>query len=251
MIYMILLDNLSKRFEDLWAVKNLSLEIKSGEVIAFLGPNGAGKTTTIKMITGLLQPTTGRVIVEGYDIQKQPTEAKRKIGYIPDQPYLYDKLSGREFYYFLGELFGVKKEVVESMLLHYGNMFGLMPAIDKLIENYSHGMRQKLVISAALMHQPQALIVDEPMVGLDPQSARQVKQLFREQAKQNNMTVFLSTHTLSVAEEVADRIGIINLGELLFVGTKEELRSFAKREGSLEDLFLEITGNQTPIRSQE
>ncbi len=247
---MILLDNIAKRFDELWAVKHLEFEIHSGEVFAFLGPNGAGKTTTIKMITGLLRPTKGTVKVDEYDIQKEPVKAKSIIGYIPDQPYVYEKLSGREFFFFVGELFGMTKEKVEIAMQRFFDMFGLQPSIDKLVQNYSHGMRQKLVISAALMHEPKALIVDEPMVGLDPQSARQVKKIFREQAEQHDTSVFLSTHTLSVAEEVADRIGIINLGELLFVGTKEELRKHVHRDGTLEDLFLELTGEQTPTTTQ-
>lgn len=239
---MIKLENLSKQFEDIWAVKNINLEIKAGEVFAFLGPNGAGKTTTIKMIVGLLKPTEGKISVAGIDVQKDPFSAKKLIGYISDQPYLYEKLSGREFFYFYGELFGVPHNIIEEKLNYYFDLFGLLPVQDKLIENYSHGMRQKLSLSAALMHEPKVLIIDEPMVGLDPQSARLVKQIFRHQADKEN-SVFLSTHTLPVAEEVADRIGIINRGELLFVGTKDELRERVKKDGTLEDLFLELTAS--------
>jgi ABC-2 type transport system ATP-binding protein len=241
---MLSLEELTKQFEDLVAVNNLNLSIQAGEVFAFLGPNGAGKTTTIKMITGLLNPTKGRVVVGEFDVQKNPVDAKRLIGYIPDQPYVYEKLSGREFFYFIGELFNVPKDVVENKMKQYFDLFGLTPSMDKLVENYSHGMRQKLVISAALMHAPRLLVVDEPMVGLDPQSARQVKQIFRSQGRDHKTTVFLSTHTLSVAEEVADRIGIINHGNLLFVGTKEQLKEQLKRDGTLEDLFLELTGDK-------
>ena len=241
---MLVLEDLSKKFDDLWAVKKLNLTIEAGEVFAFLGPNGAGKTTTIKMIAGLLKPTTGRVIVGGFDVQKKPLEAKRIIGYIPDQPYIYEKLSGREFFYFIGELFNIPHADMEETMTTYFNLFGLTPSMDKLVENYSHGMRQKLVISAALMHKPRILVVDEPMVGLDPQSSRQVKQIFRNQGQNHKTTVFLSTHTLSVAEEVADRIGIIHKGELLFVGTKGGLKERVKRDGTLEDLFLGLTGDQ-------
>ncbi|MCX7766572.1 MAG: ABC transporter ATP-binding protein [Candidatus Sumerlaeia bacterium] len=241
-IPMIKLENLSKCFEDIWAVKNINLEIKSGEVFAFLGPNGAGKTTTIKLIVGLLKPTMGRVFVAGKDVQNEPFSAKRLIGYVSDQPYLYEKLSGREFFYFYGELFGVPNDKIEEKLNYYFNLFGLLTVQDKLIENYSHGMRQKLSLSTALMHEPKVLVIDEPMVGLDPQSARLVKQIFRSQADRGN-SVFLSTHTLSVAEEVADRIGIIHRGELLFVGTKDELRECVKKDGTLEDLFLELTAS--------
>ncbi len=242
---MILLEDLSKRFEDLWAVSHINLHIKTGEIFAFLGPNGAGKTTTIKMITGLLKPTTGRVVVDKYDVQKNPVEAKKIIGYIPDHPYVYEKLSGREFFNFIGDLFGIPGEIITEKRDYFFEMFGLTPVMDKLIQNYSHGMRQKLVISASLMHDPGVIVVDEPMVGLDPQSGRIVKKLFLNQTRQKEATVFLSTHTLSVAEEVADRIGIINLGKILFVGTKEELRVRLKKDGSLEDLFIEITGEKS------
>lgn len=240
---MIKIENLSKQFDGLWAVKNLNLEIQPGEIFAFLGPNGAGKTTTIKMIVGLLRPTTGRVIVCGFDVQQNPVEAKKLIGYVPDQPFLYEKLSGREFFYFIAELFGVPKSEAEKKMEYFFNLFGLTQDMDKLIENYSHGMRQKLVISSALMHDPKVIVIDEPMVGLDPQSARLVKSIFRQQTRNHGTTIFLSTHTLSVAEEVADRIGIIHHGELLFVGTKEQLREQLHKDGNLEDLFLELTSD--------
>ncbi|HRR32123.1 MAG TPA: ABC transporter ATP-binding protein [Candidatus Sumerlaeia bacterium] len=237
---LIRIENLTKNFEEVCAVKNLSLTIPAGEVFAFLGPNGAGKTTTIKAMTGLLRPTHGRAIIGGYDIQEQPFEAKRLIGYIPDHPYVYEKLSGVEFFRFIGDLFGVPRDIQEKRMEQYFQIFSLMDARDKLIENYSHGMRQKLVMSISLMHDPKALVIDEPMVGLDPQSMKIVKRLFRETAEKG-AAVFLSTHLLSVAEEVADRIGLIHKGQLIFLGTLEEMRRFARREGNLEDLFLELT----------
>ena len=237
---LIRIENLTKNFEEVCAVKNLSLTIPAGEVFAFLGPNGAGKTTTIKAMTGLLRPTQGRAIIGGYDIQEQPFEAKRLIGYIPDHPYVYEKLSGVEFFRFIGDLFGVPRDIQEKRMEQYFQIFSLMDARDKLIENYSHGMRQKLVMSISLMHDPKALVIDEPMVGLDPQSMKIVKRLFRETANKG-AAVFLSTHLLSVAEEVADRIGLIHKGQLIFLGTLEEMRRFARREGNLEDLFLELT----------
>jgi len=237
---LIRIENLTKNFEEVCAVKNLSLTIPAGEVFAFLGPNGAGKTTTIKAMTGLLRPTQGRAIIGGYDIQEQPFEAKRLIGYIPDHPYVYEKLSGVEFFRFIGDLFGVPRDIQEKRMEQYFQIFSLMDARDKLIENYSHGMRQKLVMSISLMHDPKALVIDEPMVGLDPQSMKIVKRLFRETAEKG-AAVFLSTHLLSVAEEVADRIGLIHKGQLIFLGTLEEMRRFARREGNLEDLFLELT----------
>jgi ABC-2 type transport system ATP-binding protein len=237
---MIHIENLTKRFEEVVAVKDLNLSISRGEIFAFLGPNGAGKTTTIKLLAGLLRPTSGRAVVGGCDIQRMPVEAKRLIGYIPDQPYLYEKLSGRDFFHFVGDLFEVPPSLQEERRNYFFSLFGLEEAADKLIESYSHGMRQKLVISAALMHEPKVLMVDEPLVGLDPQSSRLVKNLFR-QITDNGATVFLSTHTLSLAEETARRIGVIHRGELLFVGTLEEMRTAVKRDGNLEDLFLELT----------
>jgi len=228
---MIFIDNLTKCYEEVVAVRDLTLSIRAGEIFAFLGPNGAGKTTTIKVLTGLLRPTKGRAILCGFDIQKQPFEAKHLIGYIPDHPYLYEKLSGYEFFRFIGDLFGVPPDVQEQKLTYYFTLFGLNGARDKLIENYSHGMRQKLVMSVALMHDPKIIIVDEPMVGLDPQSARIVKRLFRERVKRG-------------AEELADRIGLINEGKLIFLGTLEEMRRTTHRDGNLEELFLELTGNK-------
>jgi ABC-2 type transport system ATP-binding protein len=240
---MILVENMTKYYEKVLAVRDLDLSIPGGEVFAFLGPNGAGKTTTIKVLTGLLHPTRGRAAIGGFDIQKQPFEAKRLIGYIPDHPYVYEKLSGHEFFRFIGDLFGVPLKTQEEKFEYYFDLFGLMNAKDKLVENYSHGMRQKLVMSVSLMHDPKVVIVDEPMVGLDPQSANVVKRLFRECAD-NGAAVFLSTHTLSVAEELSDRIGLINHGELIFLGTMDEMRRTTQKDGNLEDLFLELTGHE-------
>jgi len=234
--------NLTKKFEELYAVKQLNISVKAGELFAFLGPNGAGKTTTIKLLTGLLRATEGRAIVGGHDIQKEPLQAKRLIGYIPDHPYLYEKLSGRDFFHFVGDLFEIPRDIQIEKRDFFFELFDLAPVADKLIENYSHGMRQKLVFSVSLMHSPAIIIVDEPMVGLDPQSARTVKNLFLEQARKG-VTVFFSTHTLSIAEELADRIGIIHKGELIFVGTLDEMKQAVKRDGKLEDLFLEITAS--------
>jgi ABC-2 type transport system ATP-binding protein len=239
---MIYTEGLTKQFGEVTAVKNLSLSIRQGEIFAFLGPNGAGKTTTIKLLAGLLRPTSGRAVVAGHDIQRSSVEAKRFIGYIPDQPYLYEKLSGRDFFHFVGDLFAIPPKLQEEREKYLFSLFGIEDVADKLIEQYSHGMRQKLVISAALMHEPKVLLVDEPLVGLDPQSARLVKNLFREMTH-NGATVFLSTHTLSLAEETAHRIGVIHHGELLFIGTIEEMRSAVKRDGNLEDLFLELTAD--------
>jgi ABC-2 type transport system ATP-binding protein len=234
--------NLTKKFEDLYAVKQLNISVKEGELFAFLGPNGAGKTTTIKLLTGLLRPTEGHAIVGGYDIQQEPLKAKRMIGYIPDQPYVYEKLSGRDFFHFVGDLYEMPLDVQIERRTFFFDLFELTPVENKLIENYSHGMRQKLVFSISLMHSPSIIIIDEPMVGLDPQSARIVKNLLLERTR-NGATVFLSTHTLSLAEELADRIGIINRGELIFIGTLGEMKQAAKRDGKLEDLFLDLTAS--------
>ena len=241
----LVMEGLTKRYGNLQAVDGLDLTVARGEFFCFLGPNGAGKTTTIKMLTGLVRPTSGRAFVAGYDVQKDPVEAKRRIGYIPDHPYLYEKLTGRDFFHFVGDLFSVPPEEKEARFDHYFRLFGMMNAADRLIENYSHGMRQKLVIAASLMHEPEVIIVDEPMVGLDPQSARTVKTLFKQQAAAGR-TIFLSTHLLSIAEELADRIGIFQKGKLIFLGTVDELRARQNRgDAGLEELFLEMTESES------
>lgn len=231
---------LCKDYDGKKAVIDLDLKIEPGELFCFLGPNGAGKTTTIKMLAGLLRPSSGTARVAGFDIQTHPVEAKRRIGYIPDRPYLYEKLSGRDFCTFVGDMFGIDRAVQRRRTDHYLEMFDLMDAADEFIENYSHGMRQKLVFSASLMHDPEVVIIDEPMVGLDPRSARTVKNLMREEANKGK-SVFLSTHTLSVAEEIADRIGVISKGRVIFIGTIAELRIELKHTGNLEQLFLQLT----------
>jgi ABC-2 type transport system ATP-binding protein len=236
------IDHLRKDYGTVVAVRDLCLDIVPGEIFCYLGPNGAGKTTTIKILTGLLRPTDGTAQILGRDIQTDPVEAKRLIGYIPDHPYLYEKLTGRDFFYFIADLFGMEREIARVRLGEYFETFGLKGAEDVFIENYSHGMRQKLVFSISLMHDPKVLIVDEPMVGLDPQSARVLKTLLKHKAKDENMAIFLSTHTLSVAEEVADRIGVLHRGELLFVGTIEEMHGKLGKSGNLEEMFLNLTG---------
>ena len=230
---------LTKKFGGLTAVSHLNLEIARGELFGFLGPNGAGKTTTIKMLTGLLKPSEGKVLIGGYDIEKEPLEAKQIIGYIPDQPYLYRKLTGREFLEFIANLYEmeVNQEKIEELL----NLFELDGWGEELIENYSHGMRQKLVFSASLIHQPQVIIIDEPMVGLDPKSTRLVKNILRKKCAEG-VTVFVSTHGIEVAEEICTRIGIIQEGRLIAQGTMEELREAAHSEKKdLEEVFLKLT----------
>lgn len=237
---MISIDNVSKQYGDKTAVAGLSLEVPQGELFAFLGPNGAGKTTTLKMICGLLFPTAGTVKVKGYDLLAQGDQARRFISYVPDQPFLYEKLTGREFLQFTCDLYGVPSSVASARMAREIDRFHLDDFVDDLTERYSHGMRQRTVFAAALVHDPELLVADEPTVGLDPKSIRELKILLRELAR-SGVTVFLSTHTLDIAQELADRIGILDHGRLLACGTMEDLRRQAARDGSLEDLFMKIT----------
>ncbi len=237
---MIRTENLSKSFGVKTAVDNLNLDIPAGEFFCFLGPNGAGKTTTIKMITGLLHPTGGRAIVGDYDIQKNPVEAKRLIGYVPDSPFLYEKLTGREFMRFVLGLYSLSEDHYQEHCDELLHLFEIDTVADQLIEDYSHGMRQKLSFASCFLHAPKVVVVDEPWVGLDPKNIRFVKDYLRQRTREG-LTIFMSTHTLSIAEEVADRIGIINRGKLLYVGTVAEIKALAKHPGSLEDIFLDIT----------
>lgn len=241
---MIKLNNLCKQFGEHLAVDDLNFEIKDGELFGFLGPNGAGKTTTIKMITGILKPTSGTVEISGLDIQKYPRETKRLIGYIPDDPYLYDRLTGREYLEFVGGLYHLEKDKMKSRANELFDIFGMNGWVDKKCEEYSHGMRQKLVFCSAFIHDPKILVVDEPMVGLDPQSSRLVKDMLK-QLVSKGAAVFISTHILSVAEELCDRIGIVNKGKLIGLGTIDQLKAQkADRDINLETLFLELIENQ-------
>jgi ABC-2 type transport system ATP-binding protein len=225
-------------------VKSVDLKVARGEIFGFLGPNGAGKTTTIRMVAGVLRPSDGRIVVGGDDLAKNPEAAKSRVGYIPDRPYLYEKLSGGEFLRFVAGLWGREGDSVETRLDRLLELFQLAPWKDELIESYSHGMRQKLLISSALIHQPELIVVDEPMVGLDPRSARLLKDLFRTFVG-NGGTVFLSTHTLEVAEALCDRIAILSEGEIIALGTMDELRTQAHAGGAhLEEIFLKVTGGE-------
>jgi ABC-2 type transport system ATP-binding protein len=237
---MIELLNVCKRYGTKSAVENLNLTIGAGELFAFLGPNGAGKTTTIKMICGLLFPTTGEVKVGGFDVVKQGDRARELLSYVPDQPYLYEKLSGREFLWFIAELYGLAPDESERRIAQMIELFNLQDFVDDLTERYSHGMRQRTVFAAALVHQPKILIVDEPTVGLDPRSIRLLKDLLRNEAKRGT-TVFLSTHSLDVAQELADRIGIVDHGRLITCGSLDALRKQASLDGTLEEVFLKLT----------
>ena len=222
------------------AVNGLDLHVRRGELLALLGHNGAGKTTSIKMLVGLLRPSEGAVSVGPFDVVKQPREASRLVGYVPDQPFLYDKLTGREFLMFVAEMYGLTPSDARSALEREAERFELGTFLDRLTESYSHGMQQRTVFAAAMIHSPEVLVVDEPMVGLDPHSIKLVKDLLRAHVDAGN-TVLMSTHTLSIAEEVADRVALMREGELLFCGRLEELRASARGEAkSLESLYLEM-----------
>jgi len=234
--------DLIKRYGEKVAVNNVSFNVYSGEVFGFLGPNGAGKTTTIKMIVGLLQPTSGMVKVAGYDVQTQSMLAKATCGYVPDTPNLYAKLTGRELLRFVSDLYSLDRSQVTHRIDELLRMFDLITAADDTIDSYSHGMQQKTSLAAALMHDPKVLVLDEPTVGLDPKSARLIKDILRQLADRG-AAVMLSTHILEIAERMCDRIGIINKGQLIAVGTMDELRTLDKTgEASLEDIFLSLTG---------
>ncbi len=239
-VAMIRTEHLTKKYGGLVAVSDLSLNITRGQFFAFLGPNGAGKTTTIKLLAGLLKPTSGRALIGGYDIQKYPVEARKILSYVPDMPFLYDKLEPTEFMLFIGQLYGMEPAVVARASDELFDMFGLNEIRKQMIENLSHGTRQRLVIASALLHQPKVIIIDEPMVGLDPRSARVVKNVLKERTRAG-VTVFLSTHVLPIAEELADQVGILNHGRLIAVGTIDELRKVSGQQGELEDTFLALT----------
>ncbi len=244
---MIEITNVTKRYGPKLAVESLNLSVPAGELFAFLGPNGAGKTTTLKMICGLLFPTEGTVRVGGFDLGTHGDQARQLISYVPDQPFLYEKLTGREFLQFTCDLYRMDTAHTADRIAHVIELFHLDAFVDDLTERYSHGMRQRTVFAAALAHEPRLLIADEPTVGLDPKSIRELKVLLRKQTE-SGVTVFLSTHTLDIAQELADRIGIIDHGKLLGLGTMSDLRKLASMDGSLEDLFLKITEDvNTPV----
>jgi ABC-2 type transport system ATP-binding protein len=236
----IVLAGVRKSYGRTVAVRNLSLEIPRGELFAFIGPNGAGKTTTIKMIVGLLRPDDGFVQVCGHPIGSNGLAAKARLAYVPDQPFIYDKLTGREFLYFVAEMFGIPTLQRDRKLEALIRRLDIGEFLDHLTESYSHGMKQKVVLAAAMLHDPAVLVIDEPMVGLDPRTVRSVKNLFTEHTRGGG-TIFMSTHTLDIAESLADRIGIIHRGELIAVGTLDQLKTQARREHSLEDVFLQLT----------
>lgn len=242
---MIEIDHVSRSYGRKVAVDTLNLTVPPGELFAFLGPNGAGKTTTIKMLVGLLRPSSGQIRLCGQDVVQHPREAARLVGYVPDEPYLYDKLSGREFLHFIGRMHGLDEPRVVARIDAGTRIFELADFLDDLTETYSHGMKQRVVFAASLLHEPRILILDEPMVGLDPKSMRLVKNLLRAKVA-DGMTVFMSTHQLDMAEEVADRVAIVHQGRLRCVGSVAQLRvDLARQNSSLEQLFLEVTGDET------
>lgn len=237
---MIQLEHLTKRYGSFTAVDDLNLQLSEGEIFGFLGPNGAGKTTTIRMMMGLLKPTAGRIRLGGHDLATAPLAAKAISTFVPDRPFVYEKLTGREFLHFVGGLYRVPEELYRERASESLDFFRLSDWGDELVENYSHGMKQRLVVAAALLPDPKILVVDEPMVGMDPIGARMFKALLRSLTLKGK-TVFMSTHSLEVAEELCDRIGIILGGKLIALGTLDELQRQAGQEGRLEDIFLKLT----------
>lgn len=235
---MIQFDCVTRCYGNRVAVDQLTLTVARGELLALLGHNGAGKTTSLKMLVGLMRPSRGCIRINGHEVATSPREASKLVGYVPDQPYLYDKLSGREFLEFVGEMYGLSSAEVREAVAREASRFQLTDFLDQLTESYSHGMRQRTVFAAALIHEPEVLVVDEPMVGLDPQSIRLVKDLFQDYVGRGK-TILMSTHTLSVAEEIADRVAVMKTGQLLFHGPIDQLASaFPDAGTSLESLYL-------------
>ncbi|HUS37205.1 MAG TPA: ABC transporter ATP-binding protein [Verrucomicrobiae bacterium] len=243
---MIELVQLVKKFGTLTAVAGIDLVVPGGEFFAVLGPNAAGKTTTIKMMAGLIKPTSGAARIAGFDVQEQPLEARRRLAYVPDFPFLYDKLTPWEFLRFTGQLFRMSEDEIQVGAKELVPRFNLESYLAKPIEGLSHGTRQRVAIVSALLHNPEVFILDEPMVGLDPHHARVLKDILKERS-QRGMTIFVSTHQLSVAEEMADRIGIIHNGKLIAVGTRDELRRQSGMDGALEQTFLALTAQEANL----
>lgn len=241
---MIKIENVSKTFGGkVKAVNNLNMTIEGGEIFGFLGPNGAGKTTTIKMITGILSPDAGRITINGYDIKKDTLEAKKQIGFVPDDPNVFLRLKGLEYLNFMADVYDVPSKIRKERIGTMGERFGMSQALGDQIQSYSHGMRQKIVLMGALIHNPDVWILDEPMTGLDPKSSFVLKEMMREHVNAGKI-VFFSTHVLDVAEKLCDRVAIINKGNLLFNGKIQEMREKFEKEASLEKIFLELTVNE-------
>jgi len=248
---MIRIEAIEKRYGNFQALKPLDLHVKKGEVFGFLGPNGAGKTTLIRMLAGVLPPTAGKISIDGIDLGKDPLGAKWQVGYIPDRPYLYEKLTAKEMLEFIGGVYGLETEVIERRGEALLRSYGLWKVADQLVEGFSHGMKQRLTFCTSLLHNPPLVIVDEPMVGLDPGGARQIKDVFRQIASEGR-TVFLSTHSLDVAQEVCDRLVILNHGEIVAQGSYSEIRSNAHPSAKdLEEVFLCILEEESQLNSPE
>ncbi len=235
----LVIKGLKKKFNNVWALKDLNLELAAGEIFVLLGPNGAGKTTTLKLIAGLLHPDAGEIFIEGLDIKKETLKAKSLIGYIPDEPFIYNKLTGREFINFVAGIYNVEKENYERKIDELLTKFEIGDWIDELSETYSHGMKQKIIMCQLLLHDPELILIDEPFVGLDPKSSKVVREIFFD-LKKKGKTLFICTHTLSFAQEIATKIGIINLGELRFVGDFEQLSQKAGAR-DIEEIYLRLS----------
>ncbi|MBN1471346.1 MAG: ABC transporter ATP-binding protein [Syntrophaceae bacterium] len=245
---MIKLSALTKDYGTTLAVNNLNLNVAAGEIYGFIGPNGAGKTTTIRMMGGILAPTSGIITIGGVDMSKDPVQGKKMIGFVPDRPFLYEKLTGMEFLRFSGDLYNVEKKTFQQKAKFLLQQFALWNWADELIEAYSHGMKQRLIIASALLHDPRILIIDEPMVGLDPEAVHMVKDILKDLSANHHTTIFVSTHTLSLAEDLCHRIGLIHKGTLLAEGNLDELKRIAKLgEAKLEEVFLTIIRENTFI----
>ncbi|UNC91405.1 ABC transporter ATP-binding protein [Candidatus Contubernalis alkaliaceticus] len=242
---MIEISQLSKSYNrgKIKAVDDLNIKVNAGEIFGFLGPNGAGKTTTIKMMVGLLKPDKGTIKVNGFDLESDPLKVKESISFVPDNPEVYEKITGVEYLNFLGDIYRVPGVKRKERVSHLLELFGLTGVVNDLIGSYSHGMRQKIVLIGALLHEPQVFILDEPMVGLDPKSSNNLKVHMREHCSRGN-TVFFSTHVLEVAEKLCHRIGIIHQGRLIACGTLEELKQQSQSRESLEKIFLELTSDE-------
>lgn len=244
---MIVIDHLIKQYDDYTAVNDISLEIKSGEIFGFLGPNGAGKTSTIKMIMGLMKPTSGTITVDGHDIQKDPVAAKKVLGYVPDRPILYEKLTAWEYMKFIAGIYGVDDKDLQERGMKYLKLFELGEWINELVENFSHGMKQRLNLSSVFMRDPKVLILDEPLIGLDPRGARLLKEMLHT-SRSNGMCIFMSTHILEIAEQMCDRLAIIHKGNIISTGTSGDLRQQAQAPDSgLEQIFLRLTGGEDVV----
>lgn len=235
----LVIQNLKKRFSNVWAVKNLNLELNPGEIFVLLGPNGAGKTTTLKLIAGLLHPTDGEIYIKDIDVKKEPIKAKSLIGYIPDEPFIYHKLTGREFINFIAAIYNIKRENYEKRMEDLFKKLEIGDWIDEFSESYSHGMKQKVIMCQLFLHNPDLILIDEPLVGLDPKSSKTVREIFFD-LKNKGKTLFICTHTLSFAKEIASRIGIINKGELKFIGNLEQLSRISGAK-DIEEIYLKLT----------